>query len=361
MGGIGKKTCSDPYNTSKGIMMGWKERTNELIEKLPIWAKLAVTLGAILLSYEVAIHGAEPLSRAVAIPALRALAGEKEPVNPNYLPLHTQIQLAVEGAEKQGVHVTYERLPDAANVSDFIPAGTLVARCAAGEIIRGGPFSGAYLKEILFSVFADYLPHNLDSRMATYGSGLDIFKIAKVEGSGFARRQTPYEDLQELRQYVDEAVAQNNGQPIPGWYVLEYWLTVNNGNLNESLHDTALSMMAIWGNDTTVKDLGARTADWDKLENINTQYIATHFQDNGNLLGPYQVVAEPYQQMRMMYSEWITAANLDMFSTMEVVGMRQMQDYAAGDSYGAEKVISSEVAAMDLNLTSQYLNSLPRR
>lgn len=350
--------------------MSWKDRSNQFIENLGIGIKVATTIFTMALAYETAIYTAEPVARAVAIPILRSLTNESEPVNPEYMPLHAQIERAVKAAEGQGIHVTYNRMPDSAKLSDFVPTASLIAKHSLAEIVRGDPFDGGYFKYLTFSVNHDFLPKSLDERITMYGSTLDTFNIVHVEGSGFARRNTPIADLRQLKEFVDRSVAENNNQPIEPWRVLTYWLGVNKGNLNESFHDTALSLEAMAMNDISSDDLGASTMNWDKVESRNVEYYATHFVDPFNLFGPYQETiarhginpgnpnVDPLQRIRL-YGEWIEAANLDMFDPSEVMGMRVLQDWAAHRGYGVEKVISSEVNAMDLYRLDQYLHSLP--
>lgn len=353
-----------------GKEISWKDRSNRFIENMPVALRVAATLGMLALAYETAIFIAEPVAGAIAIPILRVFAHENESVNPEHMSLHTQIERAVEAAQGDGIRVTYNRASDATKLSDFLPAAGLIAKHAIGEIVRGEPFDGAYFKYLTFSVNNDYLPKPITERIDTYGSVLEMASIVHIPESGFARRNTPLSDLRQLKDFLDKSVAENNNQPIEPWRVLEYWLHVNKGNLNESLHDTALSLEALAMNDVSADDLGASTMNWDTLESKNVAYFAKHFIDPFNLLGPYQETVskygyssknpnlDPLQRIRL-YGEWIEAANLDMFDPTEVMGMRELQDWAAHNQYGAEKVISSEVNAMDLYRVDQYLKSLP--
>src|SRR5258706_7086742 len=97
-----------------------KDPSNRFIKNLDIGVRLTTTLFTLALAYETVIYMAEPVARVIAIPILNHLANENEPVNPEYSPLHVQIESAVEAAQSHGIHITYNRMPDAANLSDFV-------------------------------------------------------------------------------------------------------------------------------------------------------------------------------------------------------------------------------------------------
>lgn len=336
------------------------------MEAWPTVVGLALLASALYFSWEVAIHLVHPVSRAVAIATLGLIEPEQE-VNPNYLSLRDQIELAIQESEVNGVHVKYSRSPSAIKTSELLDIGYLITRHEVGNILQTHELDGAYFKYMSEEVIKDRLSSELTTTVFGYGATFDSFdSMAQIPESGFNRRQTPEQDIADTDRFVEEQVLLNQGKPLESWKVLTYWLMRNEGNFGESIQDTAIYYKAKIRHD---KNGNYIVDENDATENVD--FFITNFIDQTSLVGSFNENNAYYgthsnnttystvERISLIYDAYIQASILSMFPPSVDVAMTEAQMWGVYDDAGAVKAITNISSVMEVYRLDKYLQSLP--
>lgn len=330
--------------------------------------RLSMVATAVFLAYESAIHLVEPISRHGAITTIKELTQTELPTNPNYMNLKSQIKAAIADAEARGIYVTYDRPELDINSWDLVRTGYFITRHEIGDIVRNRSLDGGYFKFMADAVIQDQLPPEIYLTIINYGSSFDNFRdMTEIPYSGFNRRQTPKEDIENADRFIESEVEQNQGMPIPPWKILTYWLIANNGNFNEAINDAAIYSKAKIRND---QDGNFIVDESEAIENVN--FFIKNIEDQTSLLGTYTENYKSYgvhnqnenystvELISLIYDGYIQAALLNLFPPSMGVAMTEAQMWAVYEDAGMVKSLTNISSATGLYELHQYLNRLPK-
>lgn len=346
-----------------------KETTDKSSKDLLIPAKVLTTIMAIAFAFEASIIMAEPTSRILAVAALQQFSVESQEPNTEYLPISERISLAITATEKQGIQVYNDTKLISIFNQDVINTSYLIGRHELGNILRNHSFDPDYLKFMAVSVGQDNLPPELSVTLTRYSANFQTYReLIEIEGSGFARRLTPEQDIASVKQFIIEAYGLNDNQPIPSWRILEHWLVKNDGNYRESVHDAAISLEFLARNNNEGDFVGP----FPEQSRENVEFYSKYIMDQSSLLGTYAETYSKYgvynndsrisavDQIGNEYHNYIIAALAIELPAPYVVALTETQ-VLSQDQQAAAKSAADIVTVMDVYKLQQLTSQLAEK
>ncbi|MCA9379832.1 hypothetical protein KC675_01490 [Candidatus Dojkabacteria bacterium] len=269
--------------------------------------------------------------------------------NPNYRPMVDIVRQGISEFEAQGGKVSYEKSEDYRDI-DYYEDALDESIDTDGLPLKPGVVKDSFMSKIPYEANLAYLQGEY---IATGG-----FKDFFPPGSGFYNRlikshpdllnsqsqisdfdkffelteTAGYFEMSEMKEYIESVRVQNGEQPVSSSKVLGKFLEKNEGNLRESIYDTALFFKFMARND---KNTGRfrptqSNVDWYK-ENILDEFQGPSYMDPEgdtlNLIGK-------------VYHSW-TLTSLVSYFPIEIVGAGGLyQQLGSLGEQGIDKTLS---------------------
>lgn len=236
--------------------------------------------------------------------------------NPNFRPITEIINEAVDNyLTKKRNKVSYARGPSYRDKYYYADATQQIANSSLLPTLPSDfihQLTHQFPSEAFFAYVSSDTPFGQFANLITSGSGFEArFKASHSQLFGEDGRIKDYDnyfpsvdktikaEIQDTREYV-ENMRKDSNKPVSASMVLEYFLEKNNGNLAQSVFDTALFLKFMARNNP---ETGSGTSEFNETwikENIQDEYQGPSYSNPSEGESLINLVGKPYHSWNLV-------------------------------------------------------------